>query len=353
MRRPVLTAVCAAMCAMGLTAPVAFAERRTFDDPPDQPEAAEHMAIEAVTVANGAKRLGVKIRMSKIRRGGLLRLDALLGGHRRVGLTAVADPYEKRRLEGVSLFRGRRVERLTCRGIRRDWTIHGRSRGFLLLVPQRCLGPEAGPVAVRVLTEWGADDDYLFDDFRHSSWVERGDTGALPRDVDGDLGRDDIAVDLLGRRAYGVTVQTGQRQHSVVARTPAPISSAPFVASGLDLNRNGLADLMAGSRGRDDVRRYQLLTLTRGELRQVTATTGRPWTLRHAVSRSSISSFKCSGGSVITYRGERNRKGWRVSPIRWRFDRAVRGKPIRQRTFARATLSHGGWSTGTCGVARD
>jgi len=219
---------------MALAAPVAVAERRTFDDPLDQPEAAEHMAIEAVTVVNCAKQLGVKVRMSKIRRGGLLRLDALLEGHRRVRLTAADEPDGKWRLEGAYLVRGRGVRRLSCRGIRREWTFHGRRRGFLLSVPQRCLGPEAGPVAVRVLMERGADGDYLFNDFRRSGWVERDDAGAVRRDVDGDLRRDDIALARLGHHAYRVTARTAQGPYSVVARTPGPISSVPFVASDLD-----------------------------------------------------------------------------------------------------------------------
>ena len=122
-------------------------------------------------------------------------------------------------------------------------------------VSQTCLGDNAGAFAASAVVQDAETKG--FDEARSPLFVQRGDAGAVPFDVNGDGRVDRVVQSTASPSRYRVTVHLGSRTVSATGpRDPRWYAPPRRAISGLDLNRDGRAEVIGnpgggqGTRGR-------------------------------------------------------------------------------------------------------
>ena len=290
----------------------AAAQERTVDDDPGDATALD---VVAVRVNNGIDDLVVDVRLVGLDTDDRGRFVLLLdvGGHHDYGYTLVGgyrgsgEAPQQRLLLRPPAGSPREVP---CGGLSATWSASADRATFL--VPQPCLGADAGPLSTLARTETSAGaDDLVPDDQVFGAWIERGRRGARAFDVDGDGARDEVTVTRTGDRSFVLDV-VGTLDGPYQLRGQAPLgASEPAVAGGLDLDRDGDAEVLvrAGERAGDPL--YRVATVVEGALVWVRTgsrvaqlpATGGPGTRR--------TGFACDPGryNLTTYVADRSGAG--------------------------------------------
>ena len=212
-------------------------------------------------------------------------------------------------------------------------------------IPQTCLGDNAGAFDAEVFLRDAETQGS--DGARSHLLLQRGDAGAAPYDVNGDGRVDRVVQSTPSPSRYRVTVHLGKRTVSATGpRNPRWYSPPRKATSGLDLNRDGRAEVIGNPGAGQGSSEHHVFTLSQNRLRLVRFPDGKPFTL-------GTTRFRCADGLVFRYStalvGTYPEVRYSVSGTVWdlRGDRVHRVRTI-HRTLSTEKAEFGGWSYATC-----